>query len=432
MTQFPLNKLQALTLATVLFSSVNCQAQQGNDATKAATTAEQGGTSTGKIASKSDASIASAKRVINSVIDRLSDRSIAKDALSVLDELIDDTRKAQSRIYVAVRTINRNLDSAKPSAADDISNARALTEALMGESYSDGLFQSGNLSDQITTRLANLVADSVLLQTDGSAHRWKDFLRELGIIRDRVSKSRKFRVGIGAEYLYLPTVTYATGTRIDLTAFQTSGLGGSAVNGNVVRFDGQSTPAIRLSASTPVADVWVSIPSQRHSQTFVSEVRRSAVTTTLASPDLLHRTSFTSNLKTEYDAAVSIDPLAIYRWATCGESSSKDSVPISFHVAYGATGFRVEELATTDVRVRNDPLKTYQELASSGTIATARRFAFSRNYIAIEGRFSISDESQVGIVYRDYLGRRSDNETSPWVSGGSLSLYFVWAPTFGW
>ncbi len=379
-----------------------------------------------------DAPVAPAQRVIESVMAKLQDKSPAKNALAVLKELIDDTRSAQARVYSAARTINRNLDAVRDTDSETVAQARKLTRKLMVGSYSDALFQSRNLGDQIKTRLANLVADSLLLQTDSSPLLRQDFLAELEMLTKRFVDARRFRAGIGAEYIYMPKVSYAAAANIDLTPFQSSGAPVGGNTGFVVDFGNQSTPATRIVASGSGMEVAVALPSDGQSREFVTSVQHAAVSGTESSPDLLYRTTLTSRLKPEFDASLSFSLLYALNLIRDKPEEERERDRISYHLGIGMTGFRIDESSTTDVRQRSNPAQTFNDLSTTGTTVSSRRISFKSAYWNADARFVVSDESQLGLSYRRYFGRKSEDETSPRVSGYALSIYFVWLPTFGW
>ncbi len=255
--------------------------------------------------------VAQGKRIVETVMDKLDDKSLAKNALAVMNELLDDTRSAQARVYSAARSINRNLDQIESSDNATVTRARQSTRKLLSGSYSDALFQSRNLGDQIKTRLANLVADSLLMQTDKSQNLREDFLSELEIVTRRFVDAKRFRAGIGVEYIYLPKVSYAAATSVDLTPFQTSGIPLGDRTGFVVGFGNQTSPAARIMASGSGIDVSIAIPTQGQTRQIVTSVQGASVRADENSPDLLYRTTLTSTIKPELDASLSFSVLYV-------------------------------------------------------------------------------------------------------------------------
>jgi hypothetical protein len=373
-----------------------------------------------------------AKNVIQTAMEGMTDKSLGKNALSVLKELLDDTRSAQARVYVAVRTINRNLDALTSKDSDTVEKAGMLTAKLMAGSYSDALFQSRNLGDQVKTRLANLVADSLLMQKNDSESLRDDFVGELSILTNRFVESRRFSAGIGLEYIYLPKVTYTASTAVDLSEFQASGVPVSGQTGFQIGFDKQATPATRIVASGSGMDVAITIPAQSQMRQVVTSVRQAEVSSPASSQDLMYRTTLTSKIKPEVDACLSFSVLYAAGLIKGAPEDERERQRISYHLGVGMTGFRVDEVATTEVRSRTDSTKAFNDLSPIGSTVSTRRLSFKQGYWNADARFLVSDESQLAVSYRQYFHRSGHNELSPRVSGYALSIYFVWLPTFGW
>lgn len=381
---------------------------------------------------KDATTVSQGKRVIQSVSEQLADKSIAKNALLVIDELLDDTRSAQSRIYNAVRTINRNLDLLESSSPDTVTRARELTRKLLASSYNDSLLQSGNLSDHLVTRLSNLVADSVLMQKNASANLRADFISELGILSNRFLDSKRFRIGIGAEYLYLPKISYAAPLSIDLTAFQSPNFRSGSQTGILVDFSNQATPATRLTASGSGLDVTLSLPSQKQAREIVTGVRQAPVDPNSALPSLLYRTTLTSTVKTEFDASLAVSVLYAYDALFRKPEDSRGRQRVAYHAGIGTTGFKIEEAAVTEVKRRTETTQSFNDLPTIGTTSSRRRVALNFPYWSVGASFIVSDESRMGLGYRRYIARNDLDETAPRATGTSFSIYFLWQPTFGW
>jgi hypothetical protein len=384
------------------------------------------------------------------------DSSVLNEALDVVDLLIDSTRASQIQIYAAVRAINRNLDPLQICQKEMVDEARERTFQLLDLSYSDALIQNGNLSEQVATRLANLVADSLALQRRTSPNYRRDFLRELRVLTDRFSQSKRFRAALGFEYLYLPRVSYAAAPPLDLTPFQLNQFGGGGIAQARMNFDHHVTPAISLGAKVDNIEVNVAIPRNTQAVTVTSAAQRVAVAANQDSPDMLIRTTIESKLKAEFDAGATFWLLGAWdtrernrhlkrlrdkasgpKGKPMSELLHEDPPPESTRRwdiggGLGFTAFRIDERADTDVRLRSDPTKTFNELASSGTIHSEKSQFYRAPYMRADFRLNVSDELTLGVVARKYFGRANAEETSAQVRGATFSVLLVWYPTLGW
>ena len=133
--------------------------------------------------------------------------AIFNESLEVINLILDTSRKDQNLVYLFARAVNRNMDLVDQADKAFVDSVRGLTSKLMDASYGDALHQNANLSDQIKTRLPLLIADSAKIArpTQGEAigRQKEDFLRELKLLTERFLKSGKFRIGIGASYIYI-------------------------------------------------------------------------------------------------------------------------------------------------------------------------------------------------------------------------------------
>lgn len=185
----------------------------------------------------------------------------------------------------------------------------------------------------------------------------------------------------------------------------------------------------------PYTQVDFLFPAEDQKLKITTPAQRFAVSTTAASPDILARTTIDSTANVEFDAALSVSLGDIYR--KVGKIREVKDTPLGFGyqwdagIGYGLTGFRVRENASTDVRVRSDPMKTFNELQTSGTTASSRTFSVHAPYWRAHFSMWISDELQVGMVGRRY--RRATVDSGPVnIKGTAISVFVSWYPTFAW
>lgn len=391
-----------------------------------------------------------AKSAILGLKDKLPNADIATDALAVINEILAQTRNDQALMYAFARTAGSNLAYAENQqfAAD----ARLALRELLKATYSDSLFQNKNLSKQMATRLQFLLADTVRIvacrapagETEAARSAREavrklmedDFVAELQLMRTRFLESRRFRLGVGAEYVYLPQMSYATAPVIDLSPYQAFGNFAPRFSNQpigLVSFNNGSTAALVLSANLPGARVDFVLPAESQTQSLNTGVRKVAASDSNTSRDLLFQTVIEAKAKAEYDAAISITARCagrLLRLDPCSDDM-EESVTWDAAVGIGTTGFKVEETATTDVRVRDDPTKSFNELASTGRQTTRKTFAFNAEYLLLSVRSRISDEFVVSLSTRRY--RKATVDTGPVnLRGTVIAISAVWYPTFGW
>jgi hypothetical protein len=369
---------------------------------------------------------------IESLMSKLPNGDIGKSAIDVIREITKKTRADQSSIYLFVRTVNRNIDElgGNEEGRKFAQDVRKLTKRLMLASYRDSLYQNGNLSDQIKNRAPLLIADSVKLNLPSAEYLRQDFLLELEVFTNRFLDAKRFGAGVGFQYLYLPVMSYPTAAAVDLSPFQTlDNFGSSGRTTFIVDFSNVSSPAVVVTAKVPYGQVDVAFPSETVSPAITTSVTRIAMSRNSASPDLLVRTTLESKLKLEFDLGGILWIGEGYDRLKRGDGDQVVARRWDIGLGYGTTGFQIDEKFSTDVRVRSDPAKTYNELASSGVIVTSTRRSFHVPSYRTQVKLVVSDELHLDLVYRRF--RRTTIDTGPInINGFSIGLTATWYPTF--
>jgi hypothetical protein len=364
----------------------------------------------------------------------LPNETLAKEALDVINVLLKNTRADQASIYAFVRTVNRNLDQLEldptcdVDCKNDIKTARAINKKLMKSSYTDGLFQNANLSNQIQTRLPLLIADSVKLNADKTPAFRDDFIDELDLLKERYLSSKRFRAGVGLSYSYLPRINYQATPRVDFSPFQTAASGGSDVVVFNTDFSNRSVPALLISAKVPILQLDVGIPDAKHTETTTTTVQQRAGD---ADNDLLARTTIKSELKIEYDVSLKVSPLDVYNWWQDKHGRRPANLQFDYGAGIGLTGFQIKDDVSTDVRFRSDPGDVFNDLPAGTTITSSNASSFTTVFASLYFAFRVSDELQLGFETRYYQkDRTSSSEVK--VDGATFSLSGIWYPTFNW
>lgn len=365
-------------------------------------------------------------RVLGLVKDGI-DKDLANQAANAIKALIKNTRADQASIYTFVRTVNRNLDKSR-CTADHTTEVRRINRQLMSSSYTDQLFQNGNLSNQIMVRLPLLIEDSVKLGLDGGRAPCDDFLQELTLLSDRFLASKRFRAGLGLSYSYLPKVSYMGNQRIDYSAYQSTISGGSDLLQFKNEFANFAYPSLSLSAQVPYMRVDANFSNAKETRTTITPVQFRDIDET--DTDILSRSTVTSDLHVEFELSAKASLTEIWE-----KMRSSDNEPVRerrFDLGFGIglTGFRVEDSVSTDIRFRTDD-SSFEELPVGATLTSSSTNSFNTPFLVADLALKISDELHAAFEFRYYDdGTSSNREVS--VDGVTMSLAFVWYPTFPW
>ncbi len=424
----------------------------------------------------------------NSIVGRIRkikgvDPDLLNQAADLINEVLEQTRKNQDAIYKYVRQVDRNLDEVdKKRCANDqtckdfVASTRAINSRLMVASYDDAIEQNGNLSNQIATRLPNLIEDSLRLVSDASQPRRNAFLDELTLISDRYLNSRRFRAGFGISNGFLPRIAYRGQALVDFSSFTTANLGGADHFIADADFSNNSFTSLLLSAKVPYVQIDAVFPTFKLPQTSTSGV---VLRDLDASPGFLARSTITSTLSVDYEVSVKASVHDLIRRAQLSDRAqkrksekSKDKGPrleedvalpnkdgqatitnvlrkdranatftpvergvrqpnshADWGVGLGMTSFRIANSAVTDVRMRVDDNSIFTNLPTAATLTTEGSNSYSTLYGLLYATFKISDEFEVGIDVRSY---RDDTVNSAQVNVDKLgfTVGVVWYPTF--
>jgi hypothetical protein len=370
----------------------------------------------------------------------------AELSLKAIRAILASTREDQNAIYEFAKTVRANVDRLPNSSANAIKLAKEVedlsqtvegkTDKLIEASYSDSLKQNANLSNQLKMRLNGLIVDSLVLHDCSvSEHLMKArisaFKKELLLIADRYLNSRQFRLGIGASLMYMPRLSYVAVPNIDLSAFQNQPFGGNGRSLFMMDFANRSSPALNLMAKVPFVQLDMSIPSEEQTVKISTPAQRFAVSGTATSPDILARSTIESKLNVELDAALSLSIGDVANKLGMKKTSLGFGDRWDVGVGLGATGFRVRENVSTDVRVRTDPSKTFNDLPSTGSTTSSQTFSFHAVYWRFSGSIWISDELQVGLVAKTYRKKTVDDGPVN-IKGQAVSVVLSWYPTLAW
>lgn len=371
-------------------------------------------------------SVDSAEATALQIISQLEKKAgVNKDALSQAVKFINDIVRSSRQDQFSVYQFANQIDTYFLTADDWIrKDVNEITSKLIEESYGDELFQNRNLSDQIKTRLTLLTARALLASQPGNKKEGELFLKELKVFSNRYHNSRRFLIGFGVGYSYLPQITYSGASHFDFTKFDSSPTG----NGNRIsvrnEFSSASYPALVLIGRTEPISVHLSFPSYRESQEMNLPVRTEVLGD---GQRLFYGHNIRSELKAEFDAAFKLN--VNYFLEKFISLSDEKKPPIEYVMELGYIGFRVKDSISTELRMPLDDTQSFSDLTTLETITTYNKKSFVASYVGFGVDFRLSDEMSLGFTTR-YVRGASEDESSLDVSGKVVQFNMVYYPTF--
>lgn len=374
------------------------------------------------------------------------DPTLINNSVRFINYLLKTNRDDQDAVHQFARKVNRNLDKCK-DCGDLPDKIRKINKKLITKSYLDSLLQNGNLSNQLATRLGELVSDSLLLQTDHNPSLRTEFEHEYGLIAGRYNDARRFRVGLGIDNSYLPSFRYISRSSLDFSAFQSPTDEGRSRRDRLEfreSFSNEVSTALLLSADTPYLKLNATFPNivKTENATLPVEVRDIDD----SDMDLLYRTKIGTSLEIDYDIG------AVFEFSSIGEllgigklfgilgfSGDRDTEE-SFgfesrrYQGYwgfgvGATGIKVTENISNEIKYTTSDSSVFNELPTSSTEVSSATNSDLIPYVSLSYVFEISDEFKAS-----FEGRKYFNPSRPVVSVDEddivISLQAVWYPTF--
>ena len=254
---------------------------------------------------------ASKKFFADSIVNAPTSRAEAiKQTQRLFNTIACETRMSQDLVYRFSRSIRKNIYEQGLSEEDHLDRIDQLTLELLTDSFSDNLFRNRNLVRQLTTRLPGLLTDSISLKSDTER---KHFAQELEVVHGRLERTRKFRLGIGASFTYLPGIEFEQQQSVDLSVFQGSTLAMDPVVldfNSVVDFSNRSVPGLLLSAKVPYVQFDAILPFFTKSEVTLFPVE--SLNLNGNGVNTLNRVNISSELDVEYDVSFRAQLLEIY------------------------------------------------------------------------------------------------------------------------
>ena len=377
------------------------------------------------------------QQIGNAVVERLkslsgssTNKALVDESIAVVNLLLSTTRADQNSVHAFARTVNRNIEALDCRGTNEFDECesfkrkvRDTNATLLTSSYEDQLFQNRNLSEQIKSRLPLLIEDS--LKFAQSSTRRDDFLYELEILSNRLLTSKRFRVGLGLGYSYLPSVSYQGNTSIDYSPFQSTISGGSDRLPFMTEFSNQSYASFAVSARIPFIEIDATFPTFSDSRTTLSPAQFRDIDST--DRDVLARSTILSELEVDYEVSVKLSLPDLLERTPFGRPNTQ----ADFGIGAGLTGFAIQDTITTDVRFRTDDTSPFSALTTSEELTAKSKNNFNSPFAILYYAFDISDEFRSGVDVRWYLDTNSSNNTIA-VEDLTVSVYVMWYPTFPW
>lgn len=356
---------------------------------------------------------------------RILDSPVASEDYRLLDS--PAVRETPSLLVPAGTTM--------PSECDEfVRQVRGINSSLLAESYGDSINQNANLSNQIATRLSNIVDDSNDLDTEDKRDR---FLEEYTLLANRYLNSRRFRVGFGGIYAYLPHVRYGGQDRIDFSPFLTGPIGGA----DQLLFDtefsdtGHLSPLISVKA--PYFDIDFAFPDLKVTETTVTPVQPRP---TDSATQLLAQSTIESTLDIEFEMGITIaigKLIERRRERTANRAGlftregdqRRRLTRFDWGVGIGMSAFHIDNTVTTDVRFPTDPSDLFNNLPAGNTLTTQDNAGFNTGYLVGYYKFRVSDELEIGVNYRKYESKHADGGQIA-IGGDTVSITVAYYPTF--
>ena len=302
----------------------------------------------------------------------------------------------------------------------------ALTLEILTSTYSDFLFQNKNLARQMSRRLPFLLVDS--LNLDSNLRR-RIFVEELEIVQARLARTKKFKLGLGATFTYLPGIEFEQQQDVDLSVIQTEEFGDGPVSLSAdsnFDFSNRTVPGLLLSAKVPYVQLDAVIPFFSKTESNLLPVQLLDLDDT--SNDALVRLTTSSELDVEYDVSARILITEVYEYLTrrgtttcedCLADSNSDKYINGFvkgarwyqnfelGVGLGLVGLRFRNETDIDARFGSTPGTAFEDLAAGELGVLRDTQSFVVGYGFITAALLVSDEFQVSLDARLYKRERS-------------------------
>jgi len=325
-----------------------------------------------------------------------------------------------------------------------VESIRLINKRLIEASYSNTLIQNSNLTNQIKTRLANLITDSLHLGSEAGKindeiydNMIEDFLFSHSLISKKYLNAREFRLGVGGASLFLPKITYYGSDRVDYSQFEFNGGEGSDTLNMVTQYTSEKMNSLFLSADFPYGKIDAIFKGGDASHIRTLPVQMIEIAG--EGNDLFHRDTITSNMNVEYDLNFNVSIRQVYNRITeCGDSGdcpansgfSRDLTSGSkrqgdFGIGFGLTAIDFVDVVSRDFRLETDAENSFNNLETAEVVEASKS---NSHYLFHYGAYytvNISDELSSTFTYRRY---RNKDEID--IGNTSIELKLTWYPSF--
>ena len=382
-----------------------------------------------------DSASAEQSQQLEELLNQLEDYGLAFGDDFVLTAFLDTLGEAlgqrdldHAAVYNFARAANEILNSIDSGGDQDIQkfidDIDPILARLIETSYTDLVHQNANLSGQLVSRLGPILEDLENIKEEYTASAAEDFKQEIQILQNRYVHSKRFSAGLGISSSYLPSLNYNGSTGLDFSEFQTEITGGRTTFEYDNEFSNSRFQSLVVSFKIPYFTLDLSTPSYEEKEEFVSSVGQ--LDLDASDRDVRFRTTVESTLQFEYDATVKLDlqPLLYSALDSLGVPDGQ----IAYGLGIGASGFKISDLISTDVRFDQGGTNSFDTLTTDRTLEITQSRSFVSPYAVLFYDFLLSDEMQLGASYRYYFGE-PESTAGVDVSGSSLNINYIWYPS---
>ena len=276
----------------------------------------------------------------------------------------------------------------------------------------------------VEKRLPQLLVDIIAItESEFSKSRNKSFIFDLGLISDVYSKTKRFDIGLGFSYSYLPRFRYDNTSFIDLTGYQPlSTLGNynprkTSINYNP-SVDQQSFPSVIVSAEVKYIGVVLTVPMYEKTIETISDVK---YTTLNENSDIAaYRNTSSTTFKIDFDLGLKFSLRDyIQRWRPWHFPQ------FDYGFGFGVTSVKIKDTTITDLRLTDDITKTFNDIEQSITLTNEESKDFITNYYMIFAKLEVSDTYEIGFDFKSYKNEVA-NSAKLIMEGTAISMNFTY------
>ncbi|WP_289029669.1 hypothetical protein [uncultured Paraglaciecola sp.] len=327
----------------------------------------------------------------------------------LLESIRDKSRDNQEIIFDTVKQMEDSLtilekDSRFSYFTNEVQSTFSELKKMATEK---DLNSNDNLNRIVNKRIPRLLVNMLTIVSNASNNevsksRNSRFIEDLSLISDVYAKTKRFSVGLGLSYSYMPRFKYDNLGVVDLTAYQTLN---DIRNINLRDTSISYSPSIEqkgffsvtISAEIKYIALQLSLPVYDESLESTSIVRFAELDDNSYAA---YRNYIQSKIKIDYDIAIkgSVRDV-VQRWRPWHFRQ------FDYGVGYGVTGIKIEDTITTELRFTSDLTTNFNDITSSETIAKKQSSDFLTQYFLLYSKLEVSDDFEAGLDIKFYQSK---------------------------